>query len=104
MANQAEAGLSLNNLFRPDVLADPYPFYHQLRSWDPVRWDPHQNTWVLTRYADVAGALADPRFSSARWAPEPLWLPGPERARLGRAFSAFQTELLFSDPPGHTQR
>jgi hypothetical protein len=25
-------------LFQPDMLADPYPVYHRLRSEDPVHW------------------------------------------------------------------
>ena len=31
--------LSLLNLQRPDVRANPYPFYDQLRDEDPVHWD-----------------------------------------------------------------
>jgi cytochrome P450 len=103
VADDHEAGLSLNNLFLPEFRADPYRFYHRLRSRDPVRWDPQQKLWVLTRYADVAGVLADARFSSERWARDPVWLPEQERAHLGRAYLAWQKELLFSDPPGHTR-
>jgi cytochrome P450 len=43
-------------------LENPYPLYHQLRETDPVYWDERANSWVLTRYADVAAALRDPRF------------------------------------------
>jgi cytochrome P450 len=103
VADDHEAGLSLNNLFLPEFRADPYRFYHRLRSRDPVRWDPQQKLWVLTRYADVAGVLTDARFSSERWARDPVWLPQQERAHLGRAYLALQKELLFSDPPGHAR-
>ena len=45
--------LSLYHLLDPEVLANPYPLYHQLRSEDPVHWDPYLHTWVVTRYEDV---------------------------------------------------
>jgi len=46
--------LSLSNLQHPEVRADPYPFYAELRSEDPVHWDESMGFWVLTRYADIA--------------------------------------------------
>src|SRR6184192_2955936 len=45
--------LSLYHLLDPEVLADPYPLYHRLRTEDPVHWDPFLHAWVVTRYADV---------------------------------------------------
>ena len=29
---------------------------------DPVHWDEEHQLWVVTRYADVAAALANPRL------------------------------------------
>src|SRR2546430_2192217 len=55
------ASEELFNPFRPEFHADPYPFYHRLRSVEPV----HQTSmgfWVLTRYDDVVMVLRDPRF------------------------------------------
>ena len=40
---------------------DPYPLYARLRAEDPIHRTP-QGLWVLTRYADVAAVLRDPRF------------------------------------------
>ncbi len=51
------AVLSLTQLLHPEVLANPYPLFHQLRTEDPVHWDPFLHAWVVTRYADVVTVL-----------------------------------------------
>ena len=43
----------------PEIIANPYPSYHWLRSEDPVHWNEGLQTWTLTRYADVLEALRD---------------------------------------------
>ena len=63
-----EAPLSLYHLLNPEVLANPYPLYHRLRSEDPVHWDPYLHAWIVTRYEDVITVLT--RFSAER-APSP---------------------------------
>jgi cytochrome P450 len=88
---------------RPEVLADPYPVLERLRDEDPVHWSEVLGGWVLTRYADVRAALADPRLSADRITP----------FRTRRASSAGEAveELLrrvglwvvFTDPPTHTR-
>jgi cytochrome P450 len=103
MAGDRDAGLSLNHLFLPEVLADPYPFYHRLRCRDPVHWDRHRNTWVLTRYADVVSVLADHRFSVARWTADAPWLPKERRGELGPDYRALPQMMLFADGSGHAR-
>ena len=56
--------LSLYHLLDPEVLANPYPLYHRLRTEDPVHWDPYLHTWIVTRYADVITVLQ--HFSASR--------------------------------------
>ena len=68
-SNQA---LSLYHLLDPEVLANPYPLYHRLRSEDPVHWDPYLHAWVVTRYADVVTVFQ--HFSADR-------TPTPEQLR-----------------------
>lgn len=97
-----EDTLRLDNLLRPDVLADPYPFYHQLRSADPVHWDDAYG-WVLTRHADVVGVLRDARFSAERVALSLDWLPEALQQTLAPAAYAFMRQMLFLDPPDHTR-
>ena len=53
----SDTSLSLVRLLEPDVLADPYPLYHKLRTEDPVHWDRFLHTWVVTRYPDVLTVL-----------------------------------------------
>jgi hypothetical protein len=45
---------------------DPYPAYRRLREQAPIRWNPWQRSWLLSRYEDVAEVLSDPRFSTDR--------------------------------------
>ena len=46
---------------------DPYPYYHRLRSEDPVHWSEFMHGWVLTRHADAVAYLKDRRFSRAAY-------------------------------------
>src|SRR5437667_11055595 len=50
----------LFNPLLPEFHADPYPFYHRLRSVAPVYQAP-MGLWVLTRYDDVVMVLRDGR-------------------------------------------
>jgi pimeloyl-[acyl-carrier protein] synthase len=77
---------------------DPYPYYHWLRSNDPVHWSEFMHGWVLTRYADAVAYLRDRRFSRAAYLQQ-------MRAKFGadEPIFAFQAhELAFTDPPKHT--
>src|SRR6202790_2533345 len=56
---EAQAPLSLYLLLDPEVLANPYPLYHRLRTEDPVHWDPFLHAWVVTRYADIVRVLIE---------------------------------------------
>src|SRR5437588_6742570 len=72
-----EPVLSLHQLLDPEVLANPYPLYHRLRSEDPVHWDPFLHEWVVTRYEDVVTVFK--HFSAQR-------TPSPEQlTKLGMA-------------------
>jgi cytochrome P450 len=97
-----DAELNLTNLFRPEILADPYPFYRDLRIHDPVHWDRYRAAWVLTRHADVLAVASDPRFSSERWERDISWIPKAEQVRLGPSYLALRQQMLFCDPPAHT--
>jgi len=96
--------LSLSNLLHPEVRADPYPFYAELRSEDPVHWDESMGFWVLTRYADIASVYGDTRFSRAQG----LWrgferLPEAEQSVAEPVYRTFSRTMFYADPPYHTR-
>lgn len=96
----ADVPLSLYHLLDPEVLADPYPLYHRLRSNDPVHWDPYLHAWIVTRYEDVITVLT--RFSAER-APSPEYfeaLGAPEVSPIARVMVK---QMLFRDAPAHTR-
>jgi cytochrome P450 len=90
--------LSLVQLLDPEVLANPYPLYHQLRQEDPVHWDPYLHAWVVTRYADVVSVFQ--RFSSAR-TPTPEHLRAMGLEALTPLAQVMVRQMLFLDPPSH---
>ena len=87
------------NPLLPEFIANPYPFYHRLRSEDPVhRSTLLPDTWIVTRYADVAMILRDARFG--RHDAEDFFR---ERFGEGPLINVFTKWMLFRDPPDHTR-
>jgi pimeloyl-[acyl-carrier protein] synthase len=95
-----ERTLSLYQLYDPEVLANPYPLYHRLRTEDPVHWDPFLHAWVVTRYEDVVRVLLD--FSAQR-TPTPEQLTAMGLADLSPIAKVMVKQMLFIDPPTHTR-
>jgi cytochrome P450 len=96
--DKQDYSLNLVQLLEPDVLANPYPLYHRLRSEDPVHWDPYLHAWVVTRYADVLSVFQ--RFSSAR-TPTPDQLRALGLENLAPLAQVMVLQMLFLDPPDH---
>ncbi len=96
--------LSLNNLLRPDVRANPYALYADIRAHDPLHWDELMGFWVATRYADALAILHDHRFAKAQGLEAALnRLPEGERDGARPVYAAFAKQMLYADPPYHTQ-
>jgi len=54
------------DLFAPEVIADPYTYFGRLRETDPVHWNPRAEMWILTRHEDLVWLLRHHEvFSSA---------------------------------------
>src|SRR5581483_9643757 len=99
-AGATEPPLSLYHLLDPDVLANPYPLYHRLRSEDPVHWDHYLHAWVVTRYADVVTVFQ--RFSANR-TPTPEQLTALGLSALTPLAQVMIHQMLFLDPPAHNR-
>jgi cytochrome P450 len=101
---EIDSALSMANLARPEVRADPYSLYRRIRTEDPVHWDGPMGFWVLTRYADAVQALHEPRFSKAQGLTTALnRYPEDEHAAAAPMYRFFAKQLLYADPPYHTQ-
>jgi len=62
----------VDDMFDPEVLADPYRYYGRLRDEDPVHWNARYELWVITRYDDVVWLTKHPEvFSNAVWRTDP---------------------------------
>jgi cytochrome P450 len=97
---KSDASLSLVRLLEPEVLANPYPLYHKLRTEDPVHWDRFLHTWVVTRYPDVLNVLHS--FSADR-TPTPEQLTAMGLSGLNPIAKVMVKQMLFMDAPAHTR-
>ena len=98
--DDVEAGLSLYQLLDPDVLANPYPLFHRIRSADPVHWDVFLHSWIVTRYEDVIRVL---RTFSADRTPTPEQLRSMGLEQLSPIAALMVKQMLFMDAPMHTR-
>jgi cytochrome P450 len=104
MTHDNNETLSLSQIMRPEIRANPYPFYAQLRSQAPVHWDETMGFWVLTRYADVAFAFSDARFSRAQGLRQGFKrLPESDQQTAEPIYDAFSKMMTYADPPYHTR-
>lgn len=78
-------------------LDDPYPLYHLLRRYEPVRLMP-DGSYLLTRYDDLQAVYRDnKRFSSDKKVEfKPKFGDTP-------LYRHHTTSLVFNDPPLHTR-
>src|SRR5262245_5317593 len=90
----------LFNPMSPDVIANPYPYYHRLRTLEPVHRAP-LGFFVASRHADVSFVLRDKRFGkdfagrmTRRFGPQVLDEP---------VYRSMSRWMLQMDPPDHTR-
>jgi cytochrome P450 len=90
----------LFNPMSPDVIANPYPHYHRLRTLDPVHRSP-LGVFVASRHADVSFVLRDKRFGKD--------FVGRMTRRFGAqvldepVYRSMSHWMLQMDPPDHTR-
>jgi cytochrome P450 len=78
-------------------LDDPFPYYHALRRFAPLKRLPDGSVF-LSRYADVAVCYRDARMSSDKKAEF-----GPKFGVGTPLYRHHTTSLVFNDPPLHTR-
>ena len=97
---QAPPAEPLFNPMSPEVIADPYPYYHRLRETDPVHRSP-LGFFVASRHADVSHILRDKRFGKD--------FVGRMTRRFGKEvmeepiYRSMRHWMLQQDPPDHTR-
>lgn len=74
-----------DDMFTPDVIADPYAYYGRLRDEDPVHWNEAYELWAVTRHDDLVWLTRNHElFSSAVFKNDPRGpYPGIDESDLG---------------------
>ena len=54
-----------DNLFAPEVMADPYTYFGRLREEDPIHWNEQLRQWIITRYDDLVWIARHPEIFSS---------------------------------------
>lgn len=98
MTMSDEARLSLYQLLRPAILADPHTLYRRIREQERVRWDRFMNSWVVTGYAEAVTAL---KLGNAARTPTPDKLHAAGLEALAPYADLMRQQLLFLDAPDH---
>ncbi|MBM3801084.1 MAG: cytochrome P450 [Acidimicrobiia bacterium] len=91
-------------LLTPEYLADPYPFYQELRNKAPVYFSQRLNGWVLTRHSDVTAGLCDKRLiSGQRVESFASHLPAAILQGMRPLYDHLGKWIGNMDPPDHTR-
>ena len=84
------------NLLAPEVRANPYPVYAELRRNAPVSQVDPGGLWAVTRYADAVAVMKNPQLFASegfRQAYRPPWIDE----------YPLSNSMLVMDPPHHTR-
>ncbi len=97
-----------DDLFAPDVIADPYGYFGRLREEDPVHWNAKYQLWIITRYDDIVWLIRHPElFSSEVFKRDPRapYPPIPEADVDVYSFvrQFFGDFFIQHDRPSHTE-
>ncbi|WP_158736405.1 cytochrome P450 [Alteribacillus sp. YIM 98480] len=92
-----------DNLMDPSVISDPYTYFAEIRTNDPVHWSDDFGGWIVTRYEDVAFAFQDQtRFSAERVTPSRK-ASEKKKKELASTYNVLSHWMVFNDPPKHTR-
>jgi cytochrome P450 len=95
-------GALVDDLLAPEVNADPYPYFAQLREADPVHWSERHQAWIVTRYDDVTSVLMDwKHFSSERVGPLLRAMDSSSSREQVAVMEMLNGWMVVTDPPVH---
>ncbi len=90
------------NVFAPELIEDPYPWYADMRAQGVFHYTlpglPNAHAVMLSRYADVQAVLRDARFGRLGFRQAAVNAIGE-----GPLLQSFSQWFLFLDPPDHTR-
>ncbi|MFD8824597.1 cytochrome P450 [Streptomyces sp. NPDC059605] len=89
-------------LLAPETAHDPHRLYRVLREEHPLVYDAPLGAWLVSRYADVATALTDPRFTGFPHDAAPGGGPAPLGLCHGGPQCAPGRRPGPTTPPRHT--
>src|SRR6185437_5334924 len=102
MTEQAPGADRELNVFAPELIEDPYPWYAAMRAEGIVNYSlpglPNARAVMLSRHADVQAVLRDPRFGRAGFRQNVANVIGE-----GPLADSYSLWFLFQDPPDHTR-
>jgi cytochrome P450 len=97
-----------DDLFTPDVIADPYTYFGQLREEDPVHWNEKYEVWVVTRHDDLIWLTRNHELFSSETQKRdprppypPIYAEDMELNKYTRTFTADQ--FIQHDRPEHLE-
>jgi len=95
------AELNLESIFTPEIIADPYPMYRQLREGSPILELPDVNTVIFSRYQDIQKLL---RSRSMGHADDTMRTKQDlEAVATNIALRNLNETMLVRNPPDHTR-
>ncbi|MGF7123217.1 cytochrome P450 [Rhodococcus sp. BE178] len=93
-----------HDILSPERLADPYPYFAEMRVNCPVHWNEQYRAWFVYGYDDVVASFRDPAFSSDRV--RPVFnerLSAEQREARKATYDVLQHWMVFLDQPDHTR-
>lgn len=93
------------SLSNQQLIADPYPYYDQIRREEPIYYSTmYGGSWLLFSYVDVKALLTDPRLTNDRSELPLLALPEDDRAQFADMIPVLSKWLAFFDGHDHAER
>ena len=95
------AEFSLQSIFSPEIMANPYPMYRQLQESNPVLVLEDANMMIVSRYADVQSVLRDRALGhtdDSMMTEEQL-----QEIAANPAVRNLRNTMLLMNPPDHTR-